>query len=126
MHEIASYCLYVVEIEMDISGLSMAHPNSNNTEALSYWFTEQILTLLYIAYDVPTTISSVPIIDTSTLQPRTTVPNHMNHLLQMSNRILQYFIIVEPNLYRLTTILYIIIDTVSINVYQMDTFIIWS
>ena len=98
MHEIASYCLYAVEREMDLP--------TNTTEALAYWYTEQILMLLFLAYDVvvvPTTTGSTTnAVVVPARQPSPPhLPNANNPLLQMSNRILQCFGLVDPSLYTL-------------------------
>ena len=113
MHEIASYCLYVVEKEMmDVPAVtlptdrdtpnSISNNSSTNIEALAYWFTEQILMSLYIAYDVPVPLmtNTMPTLSTigSSRQPPRMVSN-TNQLLQMSNRILQGFVLIDPSLY---------------------------
>jgi hypothetical protein len=101
MHEIASYCLYIVEIENE----GTVANSSIFVQALSYWFTKQILTSLYIAYDVT-------IENDFTKNNKQTGNNYINNavitrqpkisnnqLLQMSNRIVQYMARFDPMLY---------------------------
>jgi hypothetical protein len=103
MHEIASYCLYAVEIEMDVPMISTESttctPNSTTSpmEALAYWFTEQILTSLFTAYDITSTVNT-----TTATQPIGTTgstSSHTNPLTQMSNRILHCLLLTDPELY---------------------------
>jgi Rab-GTPase-TBC domain len=92
MHEIASYCLYALEID-DESLFQQRHVAF--TAALSYFLTESIISQLYIAYDVTTV---PPTEDTSYIKtvnpPYQTAP-----LVQMSNRIFQSVLLVDATLY---------------------------
>jgi hypothetical protein len=100
MHEIASYCLYVLEIEeyeLQQRQTQPTKPHISNKEALCYWFTEYIITSLYTAYDVANLATN----DTSDINNAKSLSSQQQPtlLLKMSNRILQSLSSVDATLY---------------------------
>jgi Rab-GTPase-TBC domain len=92
MHEIASYCLYA--LEKDVESL-LQERNVAITAALSYSLTESIISFLYIAYDVSILSPRDSTINTKASSTSYQAPP----LVQMSNRILQALSLVDTALF---------------------------